>query len=253
MHQLPPLYAWARLDAPELGERVRSKSAIDLATDAVTAVRAVLMGPVNAGKTSLAVAIGRAAMEARDVNGMFLDARAFETAHVDQRGRADRDFVMRAIDVPVLVVDEMGAEGDAAHAVAGIIHQRHAKHLQTVVSLALSIEAIREQYAGGIVKRMLTGAVRIRCDIEKQPKPSSMPVGRVHVRPPWTPPPPRIPPGGAPDLPVGDVAALVRHLAEAPIDADERELAERQARNREQASRLLAEEPKEADDEAAPA
>ena len=95
MFRLPDDFRWARLDAPELPRRVASASALARASDALRARRTILTGPTGSGKTSLAVAIGRAIMLGRDVNGMFVGsalaldkARAARALTRARRGRS---------------------------------------------------------------------------------------------------------------------------------------------------------------------
>jgi len=237
MYQLPKAFRWASLDAPELAERVQSRTAIEAARAASSASRVALLGFMGSGKTSLAIAIGRAAMASRDVNGMFATSLALDKARRETAiGRGDPEIIARAIEVPVLVLDELGAEEQASTALALVIHERHAAGRQTIVTLAQPSEVIRRMYSDGIVRRIYEGALVIRCDRNEQPTPKRE-VHRMRFAPPWVPPAPR-----APRVPV--VATKPESLATAlervgnPIAVDA-ELAERQSVLRAQAAELV--------------
>jgi hypothetical protein len=143
----------------------------------VTARRVVLLGVASSGKTALGIAIGRAKAEQFDRNAMYLDAQALDAAKADRDGEAAL-LAVRASEVPILVLDELGAEPGRSSAVALLLHERHAEQRQTIVATGLTPAEIRERYSDGVCRRLFEGAAVIRCDREEQPTPKS-PIERV--------------------------------------------------------------------------
>lgn len=189
MHRLPKEFRWSTLDARELPGRVKSASAVERARDAVTAMRVVLFGQLGSGKSSLAVAIGRAAMDARHENGLYVTALELDRARSENSyGRGDASLVERAVEVPILVLDELGAEKGGSGTVAEVLDQRQRECRQTILVSVLTTDGLREQYAGGALRKAFGGAMVIVCDGEQ---PDGKPVRRVEARAAWTPPPPR--------------------------------------------------------------
>lgn len=189
MYKLPKGYRWAVFGAAGMAPRsagglIASASALARAQESAGALRVVLYGPPGSGKTSLAIAIGRAAMARRDDNGMFCTSLELDKWRAEaRRGQGEAADVQRAIDVPVLVLDELGAEDGKDSTVVEVIHERHAAQRQTIVTFALAPKALGAHYSDGIARRLLGGAVRIDCAAERQPKPSSEAVLTLPERP----------------------------------------------------------------------
>lgn len=179
LYLLPKALRWATLEAPELAARVRSKTAIELARTCLDVERVVLFGPAGTGKTSLAVALGRAAMAARDVTGMYLPTFDLDAWH---RERTDFELDERARQVPVLVLDEFGAEDRKTSRIVALLHERHANGRQTIVASSLVPQQLAESYSDGVARRLFERSVVIRCDRDEQPKRAD--VARVRMPPP---------------------------------------------------------------------
>lgn len=172
MHKVPPRYQAARLDCAEIAGYIRNPSAVQRARLGVAARVAVLFGVSGAGKTTLAVALGHAMAERRDVNAMFVAAPDLDAAPKEAKlGQGEPELVYQASRVPVLVLDELGAEPRETGAVGRVLHARHDRDrwVQTVIALALPPDEAARFYADGVVRRLLEGALLIRCDGTGQP------------------------------------------------------------------------------------
>lgn len=215
MFNLPREFKDSDLGSTVAMSRVEHASAVAAARDAVAAERVVIIGPAGSGKTTLAAAIGRAAMSRRDVNGMFATSFALERARTESPlGHGDASTIVRAMQVPVLVLDELGAEQQTTRGVMETVHDRHAQWQQTIITFALPTSAMIERYSAGVVRRLFVGAYVIRCDQAMQPA-QEQNVKRVPVRPPWNPPPPRSS-GVAIDPTPEGLAAVIQGIGNGP-------------------------------------
>ncbi len=172
---IPGLFAWARFGAPELAERVSIQTAIEEARAALEAPRVVLIGRAGCGKTSLAVALARAVLDAAIEPGCSVEAwrraqglrfvPAYDLARANAQhglGEGQPPIVLSALGASLLVLDDLGAEPPKLlnSPVPDVIYQRHARpELQTVVTTGFSEEAIAERYGDGIARRLFEGAV----------------------------------------------------------------------------------------------
>lgn len=158
---IPTAFADARLDAPWLLELVGGE-AMEQAWASLDAKRAAFVGPPGAGKTSLAVAMFRAAVE-KAGHGVakfrYVSSHALAKARATSSLGEEAPLVDRALSAPLLLVDELGGE-DARHAsaVAEVLYERHAENLATWITTGVTPQAIANRYGGGIARRVFEGA-----------------------------------------------------------------------------------------------
>ncbi len=162
---VPPAYADAHLDAPWLRQLV-GPAALERARDAMSALRVAIVGTRSRiGKTSLAVAMFRAAVrEPRFAGARYVSAYALAKARSGARlGDGEASLIELALAAPLLVVDEVGGE-DARYgsAVAEVIYERHAWHRATWITTAATSQALAQRYGEGIDRRIVDGAIVIK-------------------------------------------------------------------------------------------
>jgi hypothetical protein len=157
---LPRAFADARLDAPWLVELVGSE-AMELAASSLGAKRAAFVGLPGAGKTSLAAAMFRAAVDvAKRPRWMrWTSSHALAKARATASLGDEAPLVERALQADLLVVDELGGEDQRhASAVAEVLYERHAENLATWITTGVTSQAIANRYGGGIARRIFEGA-----------------------------------------------------------------------------------------------
>lgn len=164
---IPADYAWAKIGAPEMAQRVKpaEKARAALAAWLRGETMITLTGPSGAGKTSLACALLRATIDsgARGVETARF-VRSWELAKARSEhalGRGEAPLVTLALRAHTLVIDELGEElrsssklvrGDTA--IRDVLHQRQAEGRRTIVTTYLSIDEIAEAYGAGIARRL---------------------------------------------------------------------------------------------------
>jgi hypothetical protein len=162
---VPPRYAWARLDAPEMPSRVRTGVP---GTERVNAIlraeRVVFLGGASTGKTSLAIALLRE-VAARGASAMFVSAFDLANARAGARlGEGDPPLVQRASEVGVLLIDEIGAERRTEMSdLLAVVWRRHDYQRPIWVTTGLDGRAIGAAYGGGFLRRIGEHAVRVDC------------------------------------------------------------------------------------------
>lgn len=171
---VPPAYDDARLDAGWLVELV-GHPAIERAKISIEARRAVFVGPPGAGKTSLAVAMFRARVEAhrpklregrpfdvlvRPAGARYYSAHQLAKARaMHPLGEGEAPEISEALSCPVLLLDELGGEEPRyASAVAEVVYERHAANLPTWVTMGVGPKEVATRYGGGIARRVFEGA-----------------------------------------------------------------------------------------------
>ena len=154
---IPGWFRWARLDAPELRQRVARAQAIAEGEAALGAHGLLIAGPSGSGKTSLACALLRA-WDARNPgrHGMFTTAWSLGAARAQHAlGAGEAPEVHRAKSADLLVLDDLGSERDAAsNAVPDVIFARAQAGLPMWVTTWMTSQAIAQRYGDGIARRL---------------------------------------------------------------------------------------------------
>lgn len=155
---IPEAFRWARFDAPELPQRVTADMIVR-ARDAVGSRGVVIQGPSGKGKTSIAVCMLRAWVEAQTRPGIFRLATELASARERRQFGREAPEVREAIDAPLLVIDDLGT--DAPHAqspVIEVVFSRHQRMRPTWVTTWLDLEATSARYGDGFARRVFQGA-----------------------------------------------------------------------------------------------
>lgn len=145
------------VQAPRLfGERPRPVD--EIAKLLTESRRALIIGKSQRGKTSLAAA----ALNARKSEALFVNAADLADAHRGHRmGQGLAPLVERARTVPILLIDDLGDEGQEVDAIKRVVKHRFDRELTTWVSMGLSLEMAETRYGSGIVNRLRSGIVII--------------------------------------------------------------------------------------------
>lgn len=162
---IPAAFAQATFDAEWLRRLVGARAVAD-AMQALGAARVAFIGPPGSGKTSLAIAMLRAAVAAEPASTWRTSGARYVSAHRLAKARAmhplgdgEAPLVSTALRAPLLVLDELGGEDTRyASAVAEVIYERHADDLPTWVTTGVTPERLAERYGGGIARRLFEGA-----------------------------------------------------------------------------------------------
>jgi hypothetical protein len=156
---VPPAYAWATFDTPELSERVHAP-AIDIGRDACHEPRICVMGTSRAGKTSLAVAMLRAWVSKHERAAVFVPAHRLGGARLQHpAGHGEPEIVENAMRAPLVLLDDAGSERDyPTNPLPDVIFERHAQDLPTWITTGLTREQLVKRYGLGVVARMFERA-----------------------------------------------------------------------------------------------
>jgi hypothetical protein len=122
---------------------------------------AAFIGPPGAGKTSLAAAMFRSAIERtkRPRWYRWTSGHALAKARASAALGDEAPLVQQALEADLLVIDELGGEQERhATAVAEVIYERHAENRPTWVTTGVSPKVIADRYGGGIARRVFEGA-----------------------------------------------------------------------------------------------
>lgn len=157
--RIPEAFADAHLDAEWLAKLI----GVDVIERAKGAgfQRAAFIGPPGAGKTSLAAAMFRSAIDRtkRPRWYRWTSGHALAKARVSASLGDEAPLVQQALDADLLVIDELGGE-EPRHAtsVSEVIYERHAENRPTWITTGVSPKVIADRYGGGIARRVFEGA-----------------------------------------------------------------------------------------------
>lgn len=161
MASFPARFAWARLGAPELADRVQAQEPIEtLSKRILGAANAVFAGPSGSGKTSLAVACLR---ERRGL-ALYVSALRLATARIQHSaGDGEAPLVERAMRIPLLLIDEVGGEEKTStSAVRSVVFARHDADLPTWITTGFNAPQLSAMYGDGFVRRVTDRATVVR-------------------------------------------------------------------------------------------
>lgn len=141
-------------EAYQYGKAIRS--AID------TGKGLILQGKVGTGKTTLAIAILRMAVQSGIrclfVNNISLNDKLLNLLNSDRKELANYDTLLRT--VPLLVIDDFGAESDRnnhswiVEKMESIIGERYDRMLPTIITTNLTKDDIKKRYNERIYDRL---------------------------------------------------------------------------------------------------
>lgn len=171
---VPTSLAWATFGSPQLAAWVPDADAIEAAKAAIGAPLVTLVGDMRAGKTTLAACMlrehvrrgAKATATSADVwharRARFV--RGYDLLRERDNTRLGEDH-MPILDVceraSVLVLDELGQGKDPHGVLYALLHDRHARARQTIVTTWMTREQCAERY-GGIAGRLFDDGVVIR-------------------------------------------------------------------------------------------
>ncbi len=158
---IPSAFHDVELSSPWLAALV-GEEAMYRAQTSLDAKRASFLGPPGAGKTSLAIAMFRKAVENAKTDTWwwrYVSSHALAKARATSQLGEEAPLVTSALTAPLLLVDELGGE-DSRHAsaVAEVIYERHAENRATWVTTGVAPKVIADRYGGGIARRVFEGA-----------------------------------------------------------------------------------------------
>lgn len=157
---VPARFRWARLDAPELSERVRLPNPVEAGRKVLAAAGAVFAGPSGSGKTSLAVAC----MRERLLGALYVPAIRLGVARLQSGlGDGEASTVEQAMRADLLLLDDVGQEAKTAtNAVRDVVFARHDAELPTWITTGLTSDQLVAAYGDGFLRRILEGAVALK-------------------------------------------------------------------------------------------
>ncbi len=165
---VPEGFRWASFAAPKLAERVKNRKAIQLGRDAIGCPRVVLSGSSGVGKTSLVVAMARAAVAKTDLPATFVLASDLATARMRTRLGHESDEVIEAMATPLLVLDDLGTSSEVnSTVIPEVVKKRHAHNRPTWVTTWMAPKDIENRYGEDISRRVFQGARLIDCGVAK--------------------------------------------------------------------------------------
>lgn len=116
-----------------------------------------LTGVTGAGKTSLVVALFATWFDRhRDEGARFVPALELGLARMRHPlGHGDPEAVIVAMEAPLLILDDLGAEAPMhADVVRQVLHQRHNDDLPTWVTSGLTHAELARRFDGGLARRI---------------------------------------------------------------------------------------------------
>jgi DNA replication protein DnaC len=174
---IPPLYqdvTWEALptlmneDGTEPRVALSPQQIEDVREAFATHPRIILLGPAGGGKSSLAAAHVRAALDDKIVNARFFSARAL----VDKPGGDPLEELICRSANRATVIDDLGTEFHGAPAGGGLAAQRivvidnalrdrHERKLGYIITTEYDRPRIEHFYGDGLARRIFEGAIII--------------------------------------------------------------------------------------------
>jgi DNA replication protein DnaC len=169
LETIPTRFGWADFANPCLRERVKPAEAVSQGQALIGRPNIVLVGPAGSGKTSLAIAMLRQAIESVPVTRRRRCTQRFTSAYALNKARSmhplgegEAPLVAAAMNSELLVIDDLGAEIDRhGTAVSEVIYERHNDELPTWVTTGFSPKELADRYGGGIARRVFEGATPV--------------------------------------------------------------------------------------------
>ncbi len=164
LRSVPASYAWAALDAPELQKRVRGYARAMAQSEGILAAeRVVFVGPTGSGKTSLAVALLRAALPNLGGDGLFVHSFRLAEAKSKQKLGEESPLISACNWARVLLLDDLGNEPKTElSAVPSVVFERHAEARVTWVTTAFTSDDLARRYGDGVSRRIYERALPIQ-------------------------------------------------------------------------------------------
>ncbi len=158
---IPKRYVWARANALELPARVKTRGPVlEVVKRVLGATRVIFVGPSGSGKTSLACAC----LRERLPHGVFMTAFRLGIARQQAAlGQGEPASVDRAINAPLLLIDELGGEAKVAtNAIRDVIFARHDADMPTWITTGFTSQQIAETYGDGALRRIIEDAYVVK-------------------------------------------------------------------------------------------
>lgn len=158
---IPSHFRWATFESAELGQRCGADGP-RMARAALDALRCgvsesvVFMGPARAGKTSLACAVLRCAIDTLPHLGYsarFVSASLLGRSRRDGRMGETPILVSQAVQSSFLLLDDVGQEVES-DVIREVIQARHDADRPMLVTTFFGESAIAQRYGGGIAGRL---------------------------------------------------------------------------------------------------
>lgn len=159
---VPPRFKWACSgELATICERVKlAPERVAKALSAPPSGSIMLVGDTGTGKTSLAVAMLLAAVRiAPALRDRDRFASSFVLAGARNRhplGKGEAPEIVAAMGAPLLLLDDLGSEGDArANVISEVIFARHEADLPTWITTGFPAEQLMARYGSAIIRRVI--------------------------------------------------------------------------------------------------
>jgi DNA replication protein DnaC len=178
--RLPPSHRWASFDSQHLAERCADRAASARGRANIRERLVMITGPAGVGKTTLGVAMLRAAFELWMKNckakwATYTDdppmPRLPSMVHAHRlgsvriqtaAGNGEAPYVAAAIRAPLVLIDDVGAEkATQMNALPDVVRERALAQRPTWFTTGLTFDQMAQRYDDGIARRLFEGAVEI--------------------------------------------------------------------------------------------